>query len=99
MKQIRIFLCFYILCSILDVKIQATYYGFFCYADKNNDGKLTRGINGEPNEWDHPNKAWKSEFQEIYKKIAMSSTLKTEIEGKGHITLEEFKLMSIPGGN
>ena len=52
MKQLRVLLCLFLLCSILDVKIQASYYGFFCYADKNNDGKLTMGIKGEPNEWD-----------------------------------------------
>ena len=99
MKQFRVILCLFLLGSILDVKIQASYYGFFCYADKNNDGKLTMGIKGEPNEWDHPNKAWTSEFQDLYKKITMSESLKKEIERKGYITLEEFKLMSIPGGN
>ena len=99
MNHLRVLLCLSILCSSLNVKIQASYYGFFCYADKNNDGNLTMGINREPNEWDHPNKAWTSEFQDLYKKINMSTTLKEQIEGKGHITLEEFKLMSIPGGN
>ena len=91
--QLRIIFCIILLCSSLHVKIEASYYGFFCYADKDNDNKLTK------EEWAHPNRAWVSEFEDLYQKINMSETLKAQIERQGHITLEEFKLMSIPGGN
>ena len=93
MKQLKVIFFLIFLCSNLDVKIQASYYGFFCYADRDNDGQLTM------KEWNHPNKAWVSEFGDLYQKINKSESLKKEIEQQGHITLEQFKYMSIPGGN
>ena len=101
MKRHEIFLLLSFLGSQVNIKVVANdissksglfgYHTFFCYGDRNHDGKLSM------DEWDHTNKAWSSEFQELYNKISASIPLKDEIEKKGHITMDEFKKMSIPG--
>ena len=102
MKRYEIILLLGFLSSQVNIKIVKSdmstksglfgYHTFFCYADRNHDGKLSQS------EWNHTNKAWALEFQELYKQISVSVSLKDEIEKKGHITMEEFKMMSIPGG-